>query len=205
MTQDFRLSRRSIMALLPAFVAGQKFAHASTTEDTRFTPRIIGNPHAPVLVQEWFSLTCTHCAHFALDVFPKVKKELIDTGKIRYQFHEFPLDTVGLIAAALARSLPQERYEPFIRSLFSRQQKWAFSSNDPLAELRQEVALAGISPEKFNEIRNDKKFLKEIYDQSQREGQKYDIKGTPYFRFNDTPFPQDPETFEKFSDLVHKA
>ena len=46
--------------------------------------RVLGNPNAPITVIEYASLTCPHCAHFQRDVFPRVKKEFIDTGKIRF-------------------------------------------------------------------------------------------------------------------------
>ena len=44
----------------------------------------------------------------------EIKTKLIDTGKVRYIFHDFPLDQVALTAAMVARALPPERYEPFI-------------------------------------------------------------------------------------------
>ncbi|WP_236646415.1 DsbA family protein [Aristophania vespae] len=157
------------------------------------------------MVQEWFSLTCTHCAHFGTEEFPKIRKELIETGKIRYQFHDFPMDRVALVAAMIARSLPETRYEAFISSLFSRQMKWAFSEGDPLEHLRQEAALAGISSSQFDEIRNDQNFIKAISDKVDSDTKKYDIQGTPYFRFNNVAYAQDPETFETFADLVKKA
>lgn len=204
MTQRL-LSRRTLLGAVPAFAVGSHLAHAEGATDTRFTPRIIGNPHAPVLVQEWFSLTCSHCAHFATEEFPEIRKKFIDTGKIRYQFHDLPSDQVGLIAAAISRSLPEERYEAFIMSLFSRQQQWAFSSGDPLKHIRPEAALAGISPSQFDRIRHDDHLLKAIYDQAQADGERYSIQGTPYFRFNDNAFAQDPETVEKFAELVSKA
>lgn len=218
MTARHSLSRRHFLASGPALLATgltagsliaprSALAQAPTPapKDPRLSPRIIGDAKAPVLVQEWFSLTCTHCAHFATDVFPKVKEQFIDTGKIRYQFHDFPLDQVAMIAAMVARSLPEERYLPFISSLFSRQMQWAFSGGDPVAHLKQEAALAGIAPDEFDKISKDMTFGQELYQLTQQDGQTYDIKGTPYFRFNNTPFAQDPETIEKFAELVSKA
>ncbi|MUG04736.1 thioredoxin domain-containing protein [Bombella sp. ESL0378] len=203
------LSRRNLLiggaTLLAAPFITMGRAHAQAAQDPRMGPRIIGNPQAPILVQEWFSLTCTHCAHFATELFPKIKEQFIDTGKIRFQFHDFPLDQVALIAAMVARSLPEERYVPFIESLFSRQMQWAFSGNDPVAHLKQEAALAGIAPAEFDKISKDMSFGQALYQQTQKEGQEYDIKGTPYFRFNNTPYAQDPETVEKFAELVSKA
>src|SRR5580704_16961267 len=52
---------------------------------------VLGSPNAPVTVIEYDSLTCPHTAHFQRDVFPRAKKELIDTGKIRFIVREFPI------------------------------------------------------------------------------------------------------------------
>ena len=78
-------------------------------------------------MNEFFSLTCTHCAAFARETMPQVKKDLIDTGKVRWVFHDFPLDQVALTAAMVARYLPPDRYEPFINALFASQDRWAFA------------------------------------------------------------------------------
>ncbi|MGH9693213.1 MAG: thioredoxin domain-containing protein, partial [Bryobacteraceae bacterium] len=52
----------------------------------------LGPANAPVTITEFASMTCPHCAAFNESVFPKIKSEYIDTGKIRYVFREFPLD-----------------------------------------------------------------------------------------------------------------
>ncbi len=52
---------------------------------------VLGSAKAPVTVIEYASLTCPHCARFENDIFPRIKTELIDTGKIRYVFRDFPL------------------------------------------------------------------------------------------------------------------
>lgn len=204
-------SRRLFLATAPAALAATRLPPAmaethDATQDPRLTPRIIGNPNAKILVQEWFSLTCTHCAHFATEEFPKIREQFIDTGKIRYQFHDFPLDQISLIAAMMARSLPEERYLPFISALLSSQMQWAFNSdNKPLEHLRSQAALAGISSAQFDRIMNDKAFMKAIATQTEQDTATYHIEGTPYFRFNNTAFKADPETVEKFAELVAKA
>ncbi|KXV70827.1 thiol:disulfide interchange protein, partial [Gluconobacter japonicus] len=158
------------------------------------------------LVQEWFSLTCTHCAHFGTEEFPKIKEQLIDTGKIRYQFHDFCGDRVGLTAAMVARSLPEDRYVPFIGALLSSQMQWAFATGgDPMQRLQQMSALAGVSAAQFKSISEDTAFMQAMFNQVQKDADTYSIQGTPYFRFNNTHYDQDPETYEKFADLVSKA
>ena len=58
--------------------------------------RVLGKATAPVTVIEYVSLTCPHCANFHKTLFPRMKKEFIDTGKVRYIVREFPIGhTVG--------------------------------------------------------------------------------------------------------------
>ena len=52
----------------------------------------LGPANAAVTITEYASMTCPHCAAFSENVFPKIKSEYIDTGKVRYVFREFPLD-----------------------------------------------------------------------------------------------------------------
>src|SRR5215471_13827480 len=59
--------------------------------------RILGKPDAPITIIEYASLTCPHCAHFANDVLPELKKKWIDTGKVKLVLRDFPLRTAGSV------------------------------------------------------------------------------------------------------------
>jgi len=142
------LGRRAVLIAGPALAAVTSLPSALAEDtglpagDTRMGPRVLGSPDAKVQVDEWFSLTCSHCAHFAQTIFPQVKANLIDTGKIRYRYHDFPLDQVALLAAMLARSLPADRYAPFVDDLLRTQDQWAFAQNiDPVQELKKRAAM----------------------------------------------------------------
>ncbi len=50
------------------------------------------------------------------------------TGKLRWVFYDFPTDGTALRAAMVARSLPPQRYEPFINALFATQNHWAYAT-----------------------------------------------------------------------------
>lgn len=145
------LSRRHILAAAgTSLLLAPRLAAAQGT-DPRMAERGMGDKNAKVTVQEWFSLTCSHCAEFQKNTFPQVKQELIDKGRIRYVWHDYPLDQVALTAAMVARALPPERYEPFITTLLATQNRWAFTRGvDSMAELAKLAAFAGMPRQTFD-------------------------------------------------------
>ncbi|MDP4340090.1 thioredoxin domain-containing protein, partial [Escherichia coli] len=68
----------------------------------------LGPADASVTVTEYASMTCPHCAAFTEKVFPKLKSEYIDTGKIRFVFREFPLDVKAAAGSMLARCIAKD-------------------------------------------------------------------------------------------------
>jgi protein-disulfide isomerase len=158
---------------------------AAPSGDQRMTERAIGNPDAPVSAIEFFSLTCSHCAAFARDSMPQIKSQLIDTGKLRLVFGDFPLDQVALTASVVARSLPPERYWPFCEALFASQDRWAFArgvnSTDELAKM---AALAGLSREAFDTAIADQALRDWILKQQDQASKTFQVDSTPTFIFN---------------------
>ncbi len=167
-----QLTRRSmltncavaVLALaISPYALAQAPAPAPAAADPRMADRALGKPDAKIVVDEWFSFTCPHCAHFAADVLPEIQAKLIDTGKVRMVFHAYPRDQVDLTAEVVARSLPPERYIPFMDTLLASQARWAFDrSVDPKDELAKMAALAGMSRTMFDQVTADEKLKSEI-------------------------------------------
>ncbi|MCU0888464.1 MAG: DsbA family protein [Rubritepida sp.] len=185
------ISRRTLglgAALLataaPWAAARPAAAQGAATTDPRLAPRGIGSADARVVVTEFFSLTCGHCATFHNNVWPQVKRELVDTGRVRMVWRDFPLDGVALLAAAVARSLPADRYDAFLTTLFQTQDRWAFAQGRQAEELARLASLAGMDRERFNAIANDQDFLRGILAQRLEAEQRYQIRATPSFLFN---------------------
>ncbi len=200
-------TRRHVLVASAALAAAPRalWAQAAATPpstDPRLTPRQEGSPTAKNKVEEWFSFTCPHCAAFAKEVYPDVKAKLIDTGKLLYVFREFPRDKLDLMAAEVARSLPVNRYEPFMMALFATQQHWAFDqTSDPKEELAKMAALAGMSRTQFDAATSDQALQQALLDGRTEAEQKYDVDSTPTFIVNGKSHSGEM-TYDRFAALV---
>src|SRR5438094_4550617 len=68
---------------LPAAAQGTPGADAAKQLAVQPGDRVLGKADAPITIIEYASLTCPHCAHFEVDVLPKLKTKWIDTGKAK--------------------------------------------------------------------------------------------------------------------------
>jgi protein-disulfide isomerase len=194
------ISRRTLLSVVTASALAPGLARAD--EDPRRTERSFGHPDAKVTVTEFFSLTCTHCAHFSNATMPQVTTALVDTGKVRFVYHDFPLDQVALTAAMVARALPPAEYEPFIATLFASQDRWAFARGaDTIGELAKLSALAGLSQDSFNATIADTGLRNWIVAQQTAFQKQYSIDSTPTFLIGGKTYPGAME-FDEFAKLV---
>ena len=82
-----------------------------------------GNKDAKVTIITYESLTCSHCADFHKNVYPKLKKEFIDTGLVKIEFRHFPLDMAAFNASKIAQCNNDGKSD-LLHFLFSNQKKW---------------------------------------------------------------------------------
>jgi protein-disulfide isomerase len=202
------VSRRSLLGFVAAPLFLPAFAQAATVDPK--AERSLGRADAPVVVTEFFSLTCTHCATFSAETFPQVKSELIDTGKLRYVFYDFPLDQVALMAAMVARSLPAERYEPFAAALLASQDRWAFARGvNSTEELAKMAALAGMPRDAFNKVIADTDLRAWVAQHEDDAQKQFGIDATPTFLFTGKGAQnvrvEGEVAFDKFAQAVAKA
>ena len=165
------------------FVLSLSAAHADA--DPRMTPRVLGKADAPVKVDEFVSLTCVHCADFYTTVLPELEKRYVDTGKVKFIMHDFPLDGASLKAAAVARCMPEDEYYPFIKILYKAQMQWAYGGGNPEANIIQYAKLGGLPEDKAKACANDTKLQDAIIAERTEAGTKYNIDATPTFIIND--------------------
>lgn len=163
----------------PADGSRADVALAKVTADDK----VLGDRDAPVTMIEYSSLTCPHCAHFHTDVLPRIKKEYIDTGKVKLVLRDFPLNQPALIAAQIAHCVPEDRYFGFVSVLFETQAAWAISE-DPAAALSKTARLAGLSQAQIDACLADEALSERIL-QSRLDGSNaFEISSTPTFIIN---------------------
>lgn len=199
-----RITRRSALSLVGASALAPTMAWAGQVPFTE-TERFLGSPKAPVTVLEFFSLTCPHCGEFATDVMPEVKAKLIDTGKVRFVYHDFPLDQIALKAAQVSRYMPLQEYYPFIEALFASQNDWAFQQGENYHDrIYRYAALAGMDQATYDKAWNDDALAQWILAGQQQDEKGYGIDATPTFILNGLKHPGALD-YAGFEALVIKA
>lgn len=199
------IARRSLLAvpaaaLVPALAPSAAQAQAPVA-DPRLGERSAGKAEAPAVI-EYFSLTCSHCADFHNRTWPQVKSRLVEPGKVRLVWRDFPLDQIALAAAVVARALPAERYEGFISALFASQDRWAFARGaDNIAEIAKIAALAGMSRAQVDAALADQALQRGILEGRMKGQQEFNVSSTPTFVFNNRPTPG-AVSFERFAELA---
>jgi protein-disulfide isomerase len=151
---------------------------------------VMGSDKAPVTVIEYASMTCPHCAHFNEVTFPEIKKRYIDTGKVRYIFREFPLDSLAAAAFMLARctgDTDSAKYFAMVDTLFRQQRTWAVEK--PLAPLLAIAKQAGFTQQTFDACLANQTVLDGIESMRQRGVSAFKVQSTPTFFINGTAYP----------------
>ncbi len=168
----------------------QTVAEADLMQTGPLGDMVLGDDKAPVTIIEYASMTCPHCAHFALTTFPELKQKYIDTGKVKYILREFPFDPIAAGAFMLARCAAGEKenaggkdkYYAMIDLLFRTQATWAV--DHPLQPMLATVKQAGFTEDSFKACLANQKVLDGIEWVRNRAADKFKVGSTPTFFIN---------------------
>jgi protein-disulfide isomerase len=84
----------------------------------------LGAEDAPIEMIEYASFTCPHCRTFHENAFKDLKREYIDTGKVKFVLREVYFDRYGLWAGMVARCGEGKRYFGIVDLIFENQSEW---------------------------------------------------------------------------------
>ncbi|MFZ5676837.1 MAG: DsbA family protein [Pseudomonadota bacterium] len=183
------LDRRQLILGASALAATAAFAstgHAAVDIAALHAPpaegeMAMGPETAKVVVVEYASASCPHCANFYKETFPALKKDYIDTGKIRFIFREFPHNQPALAAFMLARCAPKDKYFPLIDMFFEQQDTWLAA---PLEGLQKIAQLAGFTKESFDACLKNEEVAKGIIAVRDKAEKEFGVDSIPTFFIN---------------------
>ncbi len=164
--------------------------------------RVLGNPNAPITVIEYASLTCPHCRNYHASVFPRVKREYIDTGKVRYIVREFPIGHTSGTAAIVNRCAPEDKYFFLLNQFLTRQPEWVSQEVRPDAIFSVAKA-SGMTRETFDKCLSNQVIIDGLTEVKQR-GRQFGVIGTPTFFINGRK-AQGEVTFEEIKGMIEQA
>ena len=161
----------------------------STTSINAETKRIIsGNKNAKITIIAYESLTCSHCANFHKDIYPKLKKEYIDTGLAKIEFRHFPLDIAAFNASKIAQCKNDQSLE-ILESLYSNQQAWVKGNTvkEINNSLKKFIEDEGFKVD-FEKCVNDKEIEDFVLNDRIEGAKNFKVNATPTIIINDKKF-----------------
>ncbi len=162
----------------------------------------LGPANATVTITEYASMTCPHCAAFAETVFPKIKSEYIDSGKVRYVFREFPLDIKAAAGSMLARCIAKYdsgKYFAVIDMLFKQQNDWVVkNTTETLTRIGKQ---AGLSQQAVETCLKDQALLDKIAADQKFASEVLKVNSTPTFFINGEMIKGET-SFEEFDKKI---
>ncbi|CEI84934.1 DsbA family protein [Ehrlichia minasensis] len=163
--------------------------------------RFVGNTKAPVVIIEYASFSCMHCAYFTLNVFPELERKYIKTGKVLYIFRNFPLDYISLKAAMLGTCYnTANRFFTYARAVFSSIEALVTNYKD-LGVLSNIAKISNISDERFEKCISDEDIMNYIIQEKFVANRKLQVNATPVFFINGKKYDKSHD-IESFSEVI---
>ncbi len=162
-----------------------------------------GSLDSKIKIIVYESLTCSHCANFHKNVYPDLKKEFIETGKVFIEYRNFPLNLAALNAAKIAHCKNNGKTE-ILHFLFQNYDRWVVGSSvkDLNANLKKLINSENLNIN-FNKCIEDQK-IEDFVLQDRIEGvRKFEINATPTIIINNKKFDKSL-TFKNLKKYLEK-
>ncbi len=169
---------------------------------------MIGNSNAPVIMVEFSEFQCPFCSRFNNVTFPLIKKDYINTGKVKYVVRDYPLpfhEQAQKAGEAASCAREQNKYWEMREKLFNNQQALDVPS------LKKYAGEIGLNQNSFDMCLDSGKYEKEVK-KDLEEGSKYGVKGVPGFFIGKNKggskftgkLISGAHPFEKFKELIEE-
>ena len=162
-----------------------------------------GNHDAKIKLIIYESLTCGHCAAFHKNVYPDLKKDFIDKGKVKIEYRSFPLDMAALNASKIAHCKNNGKAD-ILHFLFKNQKQWA--QGNKIEEVNSKLKKILDSSEfkvDFDKCISNKKIEDYILEDRIEAVKKFKLNSTPTLIINDKKFDK-PLNYKNIKKTIEK-
>ena len=159
-----------------------------SNENEKIIPlRILGNSDAKIIIEEYASMSCGHCASFHNKYLSEIREKYIDTGKAKLIFNDFPLDRSAMFGSMVSQCMNDKQFFPVISRLFQKQLEWV-QSDDIVQAIYKVLKPLGIKEEKIISCLENTEINKKRWD-NLLEARKFamdkkNVESTPTFFIN---------------------
>jgi len=178
-----------------------------TAADSAFHGFTLGSDSAPVEVVEYADFQCPHCAEFAVVQFPTIRDQLINAGRVRWRFRDFPLGFAWSRLSALASQCAGEqgKFWEMSDALYQRQSDWGRNPKNPGGLFRDLARGVGVDVGKYDACMDAQRYAGRL-EASHQEGVARGVNGTPTFfvngRLRDFPRGATSDAFQALVDSI---
>jgi len=183
-------------------LTGAVSAQEAEVDTSTIVEMVQGAEDAPVTIVEYASYTCPHCANFHAGPYKQLKKDYIDTGKVKFIYREVYFDRYGLWASMVARCSGPEKFFGITDLIFAGQSDWtkAGDASSIVDELRKIGRLAGIEDETLEACLQDGTKAQTLVAWYQEHAEADEVTSTPSFIINGKNVAN--QSYAEFSAII---
>ena len=165
---------------------------------------VIGNEDAKITIIEYASLSCSHCADFHVNTLETLKKEYIDTGKVKMVFRDYPFNYPALLGSMVLRCIPENYRYDYMNALFKLQLDWVNKKNKKtIQELYKIMQSGGMTKDEYDACIYNTELENEILKGVMEAQNQFNIKSTPSFIINGTLI-EGNKSIKEFRQIIDK-
>ncbi len=154
-----------------------------------FSGYVMGSDTAPVEVVEYSDFECPFCARFANLQMPALRRQLLQTGAVRWRFRDFPLpghQFARYASHAAHCAGEQGRFWEMHDAIFA-DHSWAQTGRNPARLFNAMAERAGVDAERYRTCMDENRYAARI-EAARLEGEALGVGGTPTFFVNGRPY-----------------
>ena len=188
--------------VLDGFVSAASAQSGEEVDTSGIVEMTLGAEDAPLTIIEYASYTCPHCAAFHNGPFKQLKKDYIDTGKVKFVYREVYFDKYGLWASMIARCGGEPKFFGITDLIFKGQSEWVRAGGEAQIadELRKIARLAGIDNADLDACMNDSEKAQTLVAWFQKNAAADDVTATPSFVIDGEPVEN--QSYDKLKAII---